>query len=57
MDELHFLAGLPRSGGTWLKNILDQSPDLAMAGEMHLINPMTARYNFVDWYFAITFIY
>ena len=44
------LLTLGRSGGTWVKNILDQSPDLAMAGEMHIINPMTPRFNFIDWF-------
>jgi len=44
------LLTLGRSGGTFLKNILDRSPNLAMAGEMHIINPFSHNLGLFEWF-------
>ena len=48
MDELHFLAGLPRSGGTWLALILNQNPKFYAAKPLSLFSEILWR-NYSLW--------
>ena len=48
MTELHILAGLPRSGGTWLALILNQNPKFYAAKPLSLFLELLWR-NYTLW--------
>ena len=47
-----FVAGLPRSGTTWLQQMLNAHPELLCLGESHFVNDMVPQIYNVLWNFT-----